>query len=468
MDTDALLWAGAHAQAQALQRRELSAPELLRAVLERLAEAQQAYNPFRVVCEAEAVHAAEQAQQRLDAGEQAALLGVPVAIKDDTDVAGHSTCRGTDPSVYPPAAADSELVTRLRRAGAVIVGKTHVPELTTWPFTETVHHGATRNPWAPQRTPGGSSGGSAAAVAAGVVGVAHGSDGAGSIRIPAGWCGLVGLKPTRDLVPTAPATNTWHRLLHFGPLARDVASAARFMDACAQPGSTSGADSTGSYLAALEQPLRPLRIALSRHSPPGTLPALHREQRAALQRAADLLTEAGHQVRELDPRVPLSATGYVLARYLRGVHDSAREVPPGLRLEPRGRGMRRIGAVVPAAVVRASLRAEPALASRVLAVFDEVDVVLQPGPSSLPPLVGAYARAGAARTLGSSIMKVPFLPLWNLIGNPVLAVPVQLSQNGLPTGVQLIAPPGCEHLLLRLALQLEQATGWTQHRPPPP
>ena len=459
---ESLLWAGADAQARALRAGEVAAPELLAAVLDRLAAVQPALNAFRVVCAKEATAAALDAQRRLAAGEDAPLLGVPVAVKDDADLAGFPTGHGCDPSVCGPVERDGAVVARLRAAGAVIVGKTHVPELTMWPFTETMHHGATRNPWAPDRTPGGSSGGSAAAVAAGVVGVAHGSDGAGSIRIPAAWCGLVGLKPTRGLLPVdgqptaEPNGGDWYRLAHEGPLGRDVASVARFLDACTE----------GGHLAALDEPLTPLRIAVSRHSPPGTLPRVRGGQRAAFERATELLRAAGHQVRELDPDVPLSATEQVMARYLRGIHDSARELPAGTRLERRTRGMVRLGGLVPMAAVRASLRAEPALARRVLAVFDEVDVVLQPGPSTPPSRIGAYSRAGTLRTLGAAITKVSFLPLWNLIGNPVLAAPVHLGADGLPAGVQLVGPPGAERTLLRLALQLERATGWADHRPP--
>jgi amidase len=474
-----LLWAGADAQARALEAGELSAPELLAAVLRRIEAVQPAINAFRVVCADQAERDAAQAQRRLAAGERAPLLGVPIAVKDDTDLAGFTTCQGADPGPRRPAARDSEVVQRLRAAGAVIVGKTHVPELTIWPFTESMHHGATRNPWALDRAPGGSSGGSAAAVAAGVVGVAHGSDGAGSIRIPASWCAVVGLKPTRGLVPIAPMPHDWYRMVHFGPLSRDVASAARFLDACAPAGDGQG------YLDALAQPLPPLRIAVSRRCPPGSLPALRQAERAAFERAAALLREAGHHVRELDPTVPVTAAAQVLARYLRGVHDTGRGVPPGSRLEPRTRGMVRLGGLVPPSLLRASLRGEQALARRVLAIFDEVDVVLQPGPSSPPSVIGGYARAGALRTLGAAITKVPFLPLWNLVGNPVLAAPVtggravehddgQNAGSGtarsaagasLPAGVQLVGPPGGERTLLRLALQLEQATGWATRRP---
>ncbi len=151
------------------------------------------------------------AQARLDAGERLPLLGVPIAIKDDVDVAGEVTTYGT--AAYGPAKTDdAEVVRRLRAAGAVIVGKTTVPEMMLWSFTETVAFGATRNPWNTDYAPGGSSGGSGAAVAAGLASMALGSDGMGSIRIPSTWCGLFGIKPQRDRVPSGAARRRVERL----------------------------------------------------------------------------------------------------------------------------------------------------------------------------------------------------------------------------------------------------------------
>ena len=158
---------------------------------------------------------AAQADARRRSGDQRPLLGIPLAIKDDTDIQGHVTAMGSC-AVEEPAQADSEVVRRLRSAGAVILGKTHVPEMMIVPFTETPTFGITRNPWDLQRTPGGSSGGSAAAVAAGLCSAALGSDGGGSIRIPAGCCGLFGLKPQRGRVPTAPMVEPWHGLVDLG------------------------------------------------------------------------------------------------------------------------------------------------------------------------------------------------------------------------------------------------------------
>src|ERR1700736_4595017 len=209
MDALDLAYSGIARQAQLIAAGEVSSRELVEIYLERIARFDLDLNAFRVVFAERARLEAQPADARRGAGEERPLLGVPFAVKDDIDVAGELTAWGSN-ATEGAAPADAEVVRRLREAGAVIIGKTNVPELTIWPFTETATFGATRNPWDLQRAPGGSSGGSAAAVAAGLVGAALGSDGAGSIRIPAAWCGVFGLKPQRDRVSMAPKAEAWH------------------------------------------------------------------------------------------------------------------------------------------------------------------------------------------------------------------------------------------------------------------
>ena len=207
----------------------ITAPELLELYLDRVARLDRELRSYRVVLADTARQEAGVAQDRLNAGERLPLLGVPIAIKDDVDVAGEVTTYGT--AAYGPAPTqDAEVVRRLREAGAVIVGKTAVPEMMIWSFTETVTFGATRNPWNTDYTPGGSSGGSGAAVAAGLAAMALGSDGMGSIRIPSTWCGLFGVKPQRDRVPISPHDDAWNGLSVNGPMARTVEDAALFLD----------------------------------------------------------------------------------------------------------------------------------------------------------------------------------------------------------------------------------------------
>src|SRR6476620_8898946 len=223
------VFAGLARQAGLIATGEISSRELTEAHLERIARLDPTLNAFRIVFAERALVEADQADGRRRGGENRPLLGVPIAIKDDTDVAGEITAHGT--SAYgEPAREDAEVVRRLRAAGAVIVGKTNVPELEITPFTESPTFGVTRNPWDLNRTPGGSSGGSAAAVAAGLIGGALASDGGGSIRIPAGCCGLFGLKPQRDRIPMAPMQEPWHGLSVYGAVTRHVADTALFLD----------------------------------------------------------------------------------------------------------------------------------------------------------------------------------------------------------------------------------------------
>ncbi|MGE4425944.1 MAG: amidase [Solirubrobacteraceae bacterium] len=456
-----LLWAGAAAQAQALRDRTIRVEELLLLVLERQARLDPSLNAFRVVYADAAWPAAEEAQKRLDAGEVTPLLGVPIAIKDDADVAGDVTAMGGRPE-GPPASADSESVARLRAAGAIIVGKTNVPERCLWPFTESLTHGATRNPWSLDHTPGGSSGGTAAAVAAGIVGVATGSDGGGSIRIPAGFSGLVGIKTTRGLVPL-PGGERWHGLSVAGPLGRTVADAAAMLDVIADDGSERPAGGAPYGDAAATDP-RPLRIALAWRTPIG--PArIDRQRRAAVAETADRLRGLGHDVVERELPVGLSEFAQFLVRYLRGGGDDVADLSHPEWLEARSRGVRRLGRLVPDRLLRWSRDAEAGARARVDRVFDDVDVVLQPGTTGPAFRIGAFHGRGALATMLGVATRIPHMQLWNLLGHPVAAVPVGRDDQGLPMGVQFVGPHDSERLLLSLAGQLERDRPWAQDRP---
>src|SRR3984893_18304267 len=273
MDPLALAYAGIARQAELIAAGEVSSRELVELYLGRIARLDGRLNAFRVVLAERALLEAQQADGRRGAGERRPLNGVPIAVKDDIDVAGEGTAFGTN-AHGPPTEEYAELVKRLRRASAVVIGKTNVPELTIWPFTESATFGATRNPWDLQRAPGGSSGGSAAAVAAGLIGAALGSDGAGSIRIPAAWCGLFGLKPQRGRVSLGPRARAWHGLSVNGVLTRRVADTALFHDAAS--GSVAvDQDSAPAPAVPFSQsaatPPGPLRIAFSRRMPVGVI-----------------------------------------------------------------------------------------------------------------------------------------------------------------------------------------------------
>ena len=458
--TSDIAFAGAAEQARLLADGAITAPTLLETYLDRIRRLNPVLRAYRVVLEESARAEAATAQRRLDAGERLPLLGVPVAIKDDVDVAGEVTTMGT--SAHGPAKEhDAEVVRRLRDAGAVIVGKTHVPELCIWPFTESLTFGATRNPWDVGRTPGGSSGGSGVAVAAGLAGLALGSDGAGSIRIPSTWCGVYGIKPQRDRVPLAPHDDAWNGLSVNGPISRTVADAALFLDVTTSMPAPEG----GFVAAAARQPGR-LRIALSTKVPPPLVTVVGKAQRRAVHDAGVLLRELGHDVVARDPDYPVTATlTNLLPRYLRGVHDDMAAMPLPQRLEARTRGMARLGGLFSDRRIAAVRAAEDRIRARVLSIFDDVDVVITPGTATGPSRIGAYQRRGAVATLLLVGARVPFQEMFNVTGQPAAVVPWGFDRDGLPVSVQLVGRPSDESTLLSLSAQIESARPWAERRP---
>jgi amidase len=454
-------FAGAAEQVRMLAEGMVTAPALLGIYLERIARLDPQLRSYRVVFADAARQEAEAAQHRLDAGERLPLLGVPVAIKDDVDVARELTTYGTS-AVSTPATRDAEVVARLRAAGAVIIGKTTVPELMMLPYTESLTFGATRNPWDTALTPGGSSGGSGAAVAAGLAPLALGSDGGGSIRIPSGWCGLFGLKPQRDRVPLAPHDDAWCGLSVNGPIARSVKDAALFLDVTT---TTPGPD-VGFVGAAAREPGQ-LRIALSTKVPPPLVVNIGKEQRAAVDEAGALLRELGHDVVVRDPDYPPAAIyANYLPRYFRGIYNDVRRLPHQDRLEKRTRNMARIGSLLSERRMAAVRAAESALTARIQSIFDDVDVVITPGNATGPSRIGAYQRRGAISSLLLVSRRVPFFEIWNLTGQPAAAVPWGLDRNGVPVSVQLVGRPCDEATLLALSAQIESARPWAHRRPP--
>jgi amidase len=460
VDADDVAFAGAAAQARMLADGEVSAPELLEIYLERIARLDSRLRSYRVVLTDKARDEAYAAQDRLDAGERLPLLGVPIAIKDDVDVAGEVTACGSA-GHRPAVTADAAVVRRLRAAGAVIVGKTAVPELMIFPFTESLAFGATRNPWNLKRTPGGSSGGSAAAVAAGLASLALGSDGGGSIRIPSSWCGLFGLKPQRDRVSLEPHDDAWYGLSVNGPIARSVLDAALFLDAT---NTVSGPE--GEFVAAATRDPGKLRIALSTKVPQ-PLVRVGSEQLAAVDAAGALLRELGHDVVVRDPAYPLASIyASFLPRYLRGISDEADAQAHPERLERRTRTMARMGSFFSDQRMEAVRAAEARVSTRIQAIFDDVDVVVTPGAASGPSRIGAYQHRGAVSTLLLVGQRVPYFPVWNATGQPAAVVPWGFDGDGLPLSVQLVGRPFDEATLLSLSAQIEAARPWAHQRPP--
>ncbi|MGA2321933.1 MAG: amidase, partial [Solirubrobacteraceae bacterium] len=425
MDATELAFAGIARQAEMIAAGEISARELLELYLERIERLDPQLNAFRCVLSERARLEAQQAEARRGAGAERPLLGVPIAIKDDIDVAGEVTAFGTN-AHGGPAAKDAEVVRRLRGAGAVIIGKTNVPELTMWPFTETATFGATRNPWDPQRTPGGSSGGSAAAVAAGLVGAALGSDGAGSIRIPAAWCGLFGLKPQRGRVSMAPRRRPWYGLSVNGVLTRRVADTALFLDVASgaiEEDRDSAPASAVAFAQAAAAPPAKLRIAYSTRVPAGVLSSLDRDAGRALQEMVGFLRELGHDLSEHDPDYGPGAIPAVLVRYLRGIHDDALSQPHPERLERRTRAMARLGGLIGPSLLARALAGEGEFTRRLNAVLEDHDVLLTPATAAAPLRIGQLQGRGAIWTLNAVAGMVPYNGVWNVTGQPAASVP---------------------------------------------
>ena len=461
VDTTDIAFAGAAEQARMLVAGSITAPALLELYLDRIARVDREVRSYRVVLADRARAEAKAAQERLAAGERLPLLGVPIAIKDDVDVADEFTCYGSSAHGLPPT-ADAEVVRRLREAGAVILGKTSVPEMMVWPFTETIAFGGTHNPWDLDRTPGGSSGGSAAAVAAGLAPMALGSDGAGSIRIPSTWCGLFGLKPQRDRVPMAPHDDAWCGLSVNGPITRTVEDAALFLDV-----TNTGRAPRGGFVAAAARKPKRLRIALSAKLPPTMVGRVGVAQQKALDGMEALLRDLGHEVFWRDPDYPAWAVyGHVLPRMWRGIYDDVQHLPHPERLEPRTRALARLGSLISDRQLAKIRAAEATLTARVGSIFDDVDVLITPGTASGPSRIGQYQHRGGVTGLALAASRVPFNAIFNATGQPAAVVPWGLDNEGVPLSVQLVGRPSDEATLLSLSHQIETARPWAGRRPP--
>ncbi|MFJ6982970.1 MULTISPECIES: amidase [unclassified Streptomyces] len=457
--------AGLTETARALAAGEVSSRTLVERALARIEATQGTLNAFRIVRAEAALAEADAADRELASGARRPLLGVPVAVKDDMDVAGEPTAFGCA-GAYPPVAEDGEAVRRLRASGAVIVGKTNACELGQWPFTEGHAFGDTRNPWHTGHTPGGSSGGSAAAVAAGLVPAALGSDGAGSVRIPASWTHLVGIKPQRGRVSTWPRGEAFQGITVNGTLARTVADAALLLDASSgnhvlDPHRPPAVDAS----AAVGRDPGRLRIALALKPPFTAVPArLHPEVRGPVVELASRLAALGHTVEEANP--PYGQIGLTFVpRATAGIAEWVADAPFPELLDPRTREAARLGRLLSGPPLRAARRAEAVLHRRIGRFFETYDVVLAPTTAAPPPRIGAMAHLGGFATDRAIIAACPYAWPWNVLGWPGVNVPAGFTPDGLPVGAQLLGPAHSEPLLIALAARLEDELRWYERWP---
>jgi amidase len=447
-------WVGATAKqiARAVRRGDTSATQVVADHLDHIAAGDPVLTAFRVVRGGEAIVEAEKVDEQDDLA-NLPLAGVPVAVKENTAVAGLPAWNGSAAARGPVAEEDHEVVRRLRGAGAVVLGVTRMPELGLWATTDDPT-GVTRNPWRTDRTPGGSSGGAAAAVAAGLVPFAHANDGLGSIRIPAACCGLVGIKPGRDVVPSGIGADDWYGLAEHGILATTVADAAVGLAVLA-----------GRRPEKLVEPQR-LKVAVSLR-PPVLGVRLDKPNRDAVATASRLLVAAGHDAVAAEPVYPTALNLRGLATWFAAAcRDAEAAGLDRATLQPRTRRHVALGAwALRRGYVREADRA--AWRERSIDFFTDhgVDLMLTPALAGAPPRAEGWSGRSWRANMTSNIRYAPYAAPWNVAGLPALVVPVGLRPDGLPVAVQLVGPPGSELLLLAVAGQFELAAPWQRHAP---
>jgi amidase len=467
-----LLFRSAGALAELIRSGEVSARELVAASLERIDESQGTVNAFTHVAHDSALAAAE----LIGPGDPRPFAGVPIAIKDNRPVAGMPLTMGSDLFGDFVPRHDSFSVRRLRDAGFVIVGKTALPEMGILPTTEPRRFGPTRNPWATDRTPGGSSGGSAAAVAAGLVPIGHGNDGGGSTRIPAACCGLVGLKAARGRVSSGPDAGQSFLVVD-GVLTRTVADTVALLDLMAgyEPGDANWAPPPPAPFGELvARPAKRMRIGLAFNAPleGATLDPVCA---AGARDAATLLESLGHVVEEIVPPWsgldllpdftrafgPAVSMTTLVGGMLAGREPTEDDVEPlTWAVWERARSQDALS------LLAAQSRLE-SVARSLVAFFAPYDAVLTPALAQRPLPIGEvhgrgpdpwdhYQRSG---------LFTPYTAIVNVTGQPAISVPLFHGEDGLPTAVQLIGPPAREDVILQLAAELEEALPWADRRP---
>jgi amidase len=455
-------------QARLVRSRDLSPVELVDGYLDRIERLDKEMRSFVTVAADLAREQAGRAEKAVMTGDDLGPLhGVPISIKDLHDTAGIRTTHSSRAFADNVPAEDSSTVRRLKGAGAIVLGKTNAPELGTWPVTESELNGSCRNPWNPDRTSGGSSGGAAAALSAGLCSLSHGSDGGGSIRIPASCCGVFGFKPSRGRVSRAPSADLFASFGVEGPLARTVADAALMVDVM------SGYEPGDPYWAA--EPVRPFASEVG--AAPGRLRVGYTVEAPiaapvdaacveAVESAAELLESLGHNVEKAAPDwhddllLAHFFNVWILIPASYGVTDYS-------MLEPTNRAFGELSEQTSAATIVRSGLELGAIARRIVRFWDDYDLLLTPTLALEPIPVGwlwedpepgmQFARAG---------LFTPFAPPFNLTGQPAASLPLHWSESGLPIGVQLVGAPAAEATLLRVCSQIEQARPWANRIPP--
>jgi len=455
--------------ADLVRRGQVSADELLDAALAAVEAVNGELNAVVACFEGEARAAI---QNGLPDGP---FRGVPFLLKDLTaHYAGQPTGSGWAPRQTYPAKADTELTRRYKAAGLVIFGKTAVPELAMDWSTESRAHGATHNPWKVGHTSGTSSGGSAAAVAAGIVPMAHGNDGGGSIRVPASCCGVFGLKPSRGRQPAAPDGDRWMGMLCEHALTWTVRDSAALLDATAGPaaGQFYNSPPGGNFAAEVGRDPGKLKIAVSTKAPYGAL--THPDCIAAVESTVELLESLGHECIPAD--LPLPPDGWshfntlINAEYAADMRQEEKILGRPLTAEDFAPVIWEIvkqGNRLAATDYIAAISGVHRLCAAILSIFDDFDLYLSPTLAKPPVPLGSFDLSVTPQEHYASYLAwMPYTHSFNVAGAPAMSVPLAHNKDGLPIGSQFEARPGHEGLLLLLAGRLEKARPWRDKRPP--
>jgi amidase len=451
----------------------LSSRELVEISLAQIAELNPQLNAFVEVDDERALAAAEE----VGSGDERPFAGVPIAIKNNRALKDWRYTNGCALMKDFIAPYDHNVVRRLKRAGFVIVGTTTLPEYGILPVSEARIFGPTRNPWDLQRTPGGSSGGAAAAVASGMVPVAHGNDGGGSIRIPAACCGLVGLKPARGRISAAPDLGD-SSLGIDGVLTRTVADTAAILDVLAgyEPGDATWAPPPSErFLTSAGRDLGRLRIAATT-IPPVPDAVLDPVSARAVSDAAELLRSLGHDVQEVEPPWQVDGLrelfGAVFSSHIAmSIAYSGRvagRAPRAEDMEPMSWAIFSMVAQMGAVEGLAAAVRLQAFARRLVSFLAPYDALLTPALAERPLAIGTLNTAAPdpMSTFTRSGLFTPFTPVFNATGQPGISLPLYQGEDGLPLAVQIVGRPAGEGALLALASQLETALPWVGRRPP--
>ncbi len=444
---------------------EIAAREVVSAALTRIDDLDGQVNAFVEVDAERALEAAA----AIEPGDERPFAGVPIAIKSNIPVSGLCMNFGSKFLAGHRPGHNAYMVRRLRDAGFVVVGTTNMPEFGILPTTEPRHSGATRNPWDLERTPGGSSGGSAAAVAAGMLPVAHGNDGGGSIRIPAACCGLVGLKPSRGRVSRGPDLGDSF-LGCDGVLTRTVAETAALLDVLAgyEVGDATWAPRpTEPYATAVRRDPGRLRVAMTAANPldidvdPECVRGMHA--------AGELLSSLGHEVEAASPSFPggdvlglfISIFGPQVSLGIGYGELLASRPPEDDEIEPLTRAVYEHARDMSSIAYLGAVAQMQAVARGIVAFFAEYDLLLTPALGERPVPIGEIHGYGEQpmEDLARSGRFTPFTSLFNVTGQPAITVPLGFGDDGLPTAAHIVAKPLGEDTLLQVAAQMEAALG---------